>query len=66
MGQDKSEESKWATVPTGEYVVPLIGVPKDATQEKCTHCGAPLHLSDTVLDAKGQPSCKTCVPEVTP
>ena len=51
-----------ATVPCGEYTVPLLGVPKSATQEKCSQCGAPLHLTDTVLNAKGEPCCKTCCP----
>lgn len=57
----RTKKQEWATVPAGEYMVPLIGVPKDATQEKCSQCGAPLHLAETVLDANGQPCCKTCV-----
>lgn len=59
----KRKRQEWATVPVGEYTVPLIGVPKAATQEKCSQCGAPLHLTETVLNSKGQPCCKTCCPE---
>lgn len=57
----KKTKTEWATVPVGEYVVPLIGVPKEATQEKCSRCGAPLHLAETVLDEKGQPCCRSCL-----
>lgn len=54
---------EYATVRLGEYTVPLIGIPKEATQEKCSRCGSPLHLADTVLDAKGHPCCKSCLAE---
>ncbi len=57
----KKKKVEHATVRVGDYVVPLIGVPKTATQEKCTRCGSKLHLADTVLDAKGQPCCQTCL-----
>ena len=57
---DEPEPSKWATVPVGEYTVPLIGVPPEATQEKCSRCGSLCHLKDIVLDDKGQPCCQTC------
>lgn len=57
----RRKKTEWATVPVGEYTVPLIGVPKEATQEKCSQCGAPLHIKDTVLNAKGEPCCATCV-----
>jgi len=56
-----AEPVEHATVRVGEYVVPLIGVPKEATQEKCFHCGSQCHLADMVLDAKGQPCCQTCL-----
>ena len=56
-----AEPVEHATVRVGEYVVPLIGVPKEATQEKCSHCGSMCHLADMALDAKGQPCCQTCL-----
>lgn len=30
---------KHAIVPVGEYLVPLVGVPKDAALEQCDCCG---------------------------
>lgn len=59
----KKKKVEWATVPVGEYTVPLIGVPKSATQEKCSRCGSPLHIKDTVLDDKGHPCCQSCLDE---
>jgi hypothetical protein len=57
--------SKHATVPVGEYTVPLIGIPPSATQEKCSRCGSVCHLSEIVLDEKGQPCCQTCLKDET-
>jgi hypothetical protein len=57
----RKKKIEHATVRVGEYVVPLIGVPKEATQEKCAHCGSQSHLPDMALDAKWQPCCQTCL-----
>lgn len=51
---------KYAMVPTGEYTVPLIGVPPSATQEVCAHCHEKRHMSEITLDDKGHPICATC------
>lgn len=57
--------SQHATVPLGEYTVPLIGIPESATQEKCSRCGSICHLKDIVLDGKGHPCCQTCLNDET-
>ncbi len=51
---------KHATVRIGEYTVPLIGVPKDATREKCCKCGKKFYIGDMTVDAKFNPVCKKC------
>lgn len=38
-----------ATVKTRGYEVPLIGVPKDATQETCDDCGKSFHIQKIEL-----------------
>ena len=40
---------KHATVKLGEHQIPLIGVPPDATDQKCEKCGKVVHLSDSNL-----------------
>lgn len=57
-------KEKHATVPLGEYLVPLIGVSPDATQETCARCGQKQHLKDMTLDARGQPLCAECLKKV--
>lgn len=52
-----------ATVKIGEYEVPLIGVPKSATQETCTGCSQSFHLTEIALDARGEPKCPKCLEE---
>ena len=54
---------KHATVRIGEYVIPLIGVPTDATQQECANCKKSFHLSDVMLDVNGTPFCKKCLAE---
>jgi formylmethanofuran dehydrogenase subunit E len=45
--------SKYATVKIGDYTIPLIGVLKDATLEKCDSCGVSVHITEIkMLDAK--------------
>lgn len=51
---------KHATVHIGEYTIPLIGVPVDATQQECSTCHKKVHLSRIILDQNGQPHCDKC------
>lgn len=52
---------KHASVKLGEYTVPLIGIPVNATQQKCSGCGKEFHLSDITLDKNGNPFCPKCL-----
>lgn len=40
---------KHATVNTGGYTIPLIGVPASATKEKCDLCGGIFHTQEITL-----------------
>ena len=50
----------YATVRLGEYEVPLIGIPRTATEEKCSKCGLTFHLADVSMDENMNPVCKSC------
>jgi len=52
---------KHATVKIGDFTVPLIGIKKDATQQECVKCKRSFHLSNIILDNKGEPHCKACI-----
>ncbi len=52
--------TKHATVRIGEYVIPLIGVPETATQEKCSRCRKQIHLADAALSESGDVLCQSC------
>ena len=56
---------KHATVKIGEFEIPLIGVPQDATQQKCEGCGKNFHLTEITLDADGKPKCPECLSPAT-
>jgi hypothetical protein len=43
---------KYATVKLGEYTVPLLGIPQEATEEVCSKCGRTRHLTDISFDGK--------------
>ena len=45
----------------GEWEVPLIGIPKESTQEQCEGCKQYFHLSEIALDADGKPRCAKCL-----
>jgi hypothetical protein len=49
-----------ATVRIGEYTVPLIGVPPDASKDKCQVCGLEFYIGDMVLDGAGRTLCQKC------
>lgn len=49
-----------ATVKLGDYTVPLLGVPPDATEETCEIRGRRCHLSEVKLDGEGYPLCPQC------
>lgn len=51
---------KHATVKIGNYTVPLIGIPKSATDETCELCGDVMHMSESTFQ-DGKMLCKTCV-----
>ncbi len=46
-----------ATTKIGDYVIPLIGIPESATDEKCDTCGAKLHISNAYLCSDGKIRC---------
>lgn len=48
-----------ATVRLGDYQVPLIGIEKSATEEKCDGCRRTFHLSEIKLD-QGRFLCWSC------
>lgn len=50
-----------ATVRIGEYTVPLIGIPKSATRQKCHHCKKSFHIADMEVDEQFRPTCKKCI-----
>jgi len=60
------DKPKHATVKVGEYTVPLIGVPEDATQQECETCGQSFHISEIELAANGKACCKRCLPPNDP
>ncbi len=51
---------KHATVRIGEYTVPLIGVPKDATRDECSGCKRMFYIGDLIVDGDFKLLCKTC------
>lgn len=51
-----------AIVTRDGFEVPLIGIPKDATEEKCEKCGASVHLSKSVFSGS-QMLCPECAKE---
>jgi transposase len=55
-----SKCEKYATVPVGEYNIPLIGVPPSATTETCSRCGMQAHIKRITLDEQGKPVCNEC------
>jgi hypothetical protein len=52
---------KHAMVPTGEFMVPLIGIPETAVEERCDRCGNHLHLSKIVISEDGRFICVGCL-----
>jgi len=52
--------SEHATVKIGEYTIPLIGIPKDATEDVCQECGCKFHISQGVVDMAGRTLCDNC------
>ncbi len=51
---------KHATVRIGEYTVPLIGVPKNASRDECSKCKRMFYIGDLIADANFKLLCKTC------
>lgn len=52
---------KHAHVQSGEYEVPLIGIPKTATQQECQTCKKCFHLNEIKFNIDGAPQCKECL-----
>jgi len=48
-----------ATVKIGDYTIPLIGIPPEATEDKCETCGKLFHLSELAF-VDGKMICKDC------
>jgi hypothetical protein len=42
-----------ATAKLGEFTVPLIGIPKSATEDACDGCGALTHIRELFTDGTG-------------
>lgn len=53
-----------ATVLRDGYKVPLIGIPKDAVEEKCEACGKVVYQLDAVWDGNRM-VCNTCFLQTT-
>jgi hypothetical protein len=49
-----------AKVKSGEYEIPLIGVPKSATEEECSVCKQFFNLKEIKLDEQCTVYCKEC------
>ena len=53
---------KHATIKTGEYEIPLIGVPLTATEMECECCHDILHITGVHLNREGnQFLCEKCL-----
>jgi hypothetical protein len=57
---------KHATVKIGEYTVPLIGVPQNATEETCDKCGKKCHIGDMTLGEDMTTTCQQCLQATQP
>lgn len=58
-GQEKT--LKHATVKIGDYDIPLIGIPPDATLEECDLCGYLFNLRQVQVSENGrQILCDKC------
>ena len=53
---------KHAEVKMGEYTVPLIGVPVDATKETCSICHKEYHLTEVIF-VESNLVCNSCLKE---
>jgi hypothetical protein len=53
-------KSEHATVRVGEYTVPLIWVPPEATEETCDKCGKKCHIGDMSLSEDMKTICPDC------
>lgn len=55
---------KHATVKIGDYTIPLIGVDKSSTEDKCDLCGDIFHISSLIFTGQ-QFLCERCNMEPT-
>jgi hypothetical protein len=51
---------KHAEIKIGEMVIPLIGIPVNAVEEKCDFCGVVTHFQAVRIDENGKFKCKNC------
>jgi hypothetical protein len=51
---------KHATVKIGEYTIPLLGIPQDASEQICDQCKLPKHITEVAFDGK-QFICGDCL-----
>jgi hypothetical protein len=49
-----------ATVPIGEYMIPLIGIPVRAVMDKCSKCKLEFHIKNLEFDENGDLFCGKC------
>lgn len=57
--------SEHATVKLSEFEVPLIGIPKESTQETCFACGVIMHLNEAVITKGGKVVCPRCAKQLS-
>ncbi len=55
----KARIRRHATVHVGDYEIPLIGVPRDAVEQKCDRCGALMTIAETIITETGF-ECVAC------
>lgn len=52
--------SDHAEVRVGDYTIPLIGIPREATLEECACCHDVFPILEVELDERGRPLCRRC------
>lgn len=58
---------KHASVRVAGYVIPLIGIPRDATMNECDLCHDVFHIQDLKVNESGnQVLCKKCRSNINP
>jgi hypothetical protein len=56
----KTKKSRHATVRVGDYEIPLIGVPRSATDGMCEGCYKTFHITELGLTEDNRTLCAQC------